>query len=64
VDPRASGFAMTRRDSLDVPRLSIKQINLVERIASFTLTLENHLLAVSAEISLPGTRTFEGQLPY
>ena len=53
---------MARADPLDVPRFAIQQIDLVKGVAWLTLALEDHLLAIAAEIAFACPGAFEGQL--
>jgi hypothetical protein len=63
MDPSTGRLAMTWGNTLDIPRLAIKQIDLIERITRLAFTLENHLLTITAKVAFTGPGTFEGQLP-
>ena len=54
---------MAGRDSLDVSRFAVHEIDLVEGVARLAFALEDHLFAIAAEVPFAGAGAFEGQLP-
>ena len=48
---------------MDVSGFAVHQIDLVEGVACLAFALEDHLLAIAAEVPFAGAGALEGQLP-
>ena len=63
MDPCARRLPVAGRDAFEVTGREVQQEDLKERVVRFSLTLEDHLGSVAAEVTFAGATPLKRQLP-